>query len=88
LLQYDDDLWTIETEFVVAPFVVDFSGATLNRPSTVFQEFTGTDWEAWTQERKAMFGDDWGRVLTVLGEFEQLGIHLGDFKPGNITIRE
>jgi hypothetical protein len=52
LLRYDDELWVIETEFVVAPFVVDSAGATLDERSVVFRDFTDAEWQEWIEERE------------------------------------
>jgi hypothetical protein len=80
LLQYDDELWVVEMTIVRPPFVLDFAGASLDRP----HEFPKEVLEAWRLEKAEQFETRWPEVRRLIGAFEQYGIYLSDVKPGNI----
>ena len=82
LLRSDDELWTLEIEWVTPPFVLDFAGARLDEPPPYANdpEVMGP----WLAEKREQFGDRWPTVSGVLASFRRLGIYLSDVKPGNI----
>jgi len=43
LINFDDSLWIVEIQIVSPPFVLDFAGAALDRPSSVFAEMSEED---------------------------------------------
>lgn len=83
LLGFSDELCVIEMTFVSAPFVLDFAGATIDKPSAC-----QLDIEA--QQRVAeRFGDDWTTVVFMREQMKnKYGIYLNDVKPGNVTVRQ
>ncbi len=87
LINFDDSLWVVEIQIVSPPFVLDFAGASLERPSSVFAEMSEEDLDEWTEGRIELYGDDWPKVETLLAELRKRKIYLGDVKPGNITVR-
>ena len=80
IVDFDDDLWVVEMEIVVPPFVLDFASARLDAPIQYPDEVL-IEWE---QEKHEQYGENWGRAKAVLAEFRGLGIFLSDVKPGNI----
>lgn len=87
MIDSDDELWIVEMQIVSPPFIVDFAGASLDTRPRIFREMSEEDWAEWQEERIEMFGDDWPKVEAVMAELRKMGIHLGDVKPGNITLR-
>jgi hypothetical protein len=81
LLRYDDHLWAIEMTVVTRPFVLDFAGACLDRP-TEFSEEVLADWET---EKREQFGTRWPEVRRILSVLESYGIYMEDVTPGNIS---
>ena len=83
LIQSDDELWTLEIEWVHPPFVLDFAGAYLDRePPWADDEEV---YSAWLAEKREQFGDErWATVAGVLATFRRYGVYLADVKPGNI----
>lgn len=81
LLRHDDELWVLEMEVVVPPFVVDFVAASLDRrPEFPIEVERETE-----RNRRAMFGKNWSKVKSLMSGFARYGIYLSDVKPGNIT---
>lgn len=64
---------------VSTPFILDFVGATIDRPID-----RDEDWLAATMER---FGADWEIVKIAIMELEEHGVYLSDIHPGNIRCR-
>lgn len=83
LLQYDDDLLSIEMTTVSPPFCLDFGGAYLDRPP----DYSDEVWEDWRQEKSDAFEDNWPAVEEILAEFRYMGIYIADVNPGNIKFR-
>ena len=79
----DDDLWCIEMEIVSPPFVLDFAGAYLDKPP----DYPPDVMEAWTEEKREQYGDDWLWVQDIMRQMASVGVYLADVKPGNITLR-
>lgn len=77
-----DELMIVEIEVVSPPYVLDFAGAHLDRPS----EFPPEVLEEWEAEKREQFGSDWPEVQDLIYEFRALGIYLSDVKPGNIEL--
>lgn len=75
------DLWVIEMALVSPPFVLDFAGASLDKPSADFPPHVLRQWEA---EKREVFGDRWPLVRRVISEFRAMGIYLADVHRGNI----
>ena len=83
LVGSEDGLRILEMTIVERPFVLDFAGAHLDaRPA--FSEEIWADWEA---DKREKFEDRWPEVRRILDAFEELGVHLLDVSPSNITFR-
>jgi hypothetical protein len=84
LLNYREDLLTLELSYVRPPFALDFAGATLGSPPP------GFDFESvqWTQEKRAIYGAKWPEVSRLLDALRHLGIYYPDVHPGNIRVEE
>jgi hypothetical protein len=80
LLNYREDLLTLELSYVRPPFALDFAGATLGAPPP------GFDFESpqWIQEKRAIYGTKWPEVSRLLDALRHLGIYYPDVHPGNI----
>jgi hypothetical protein len=83
LINHHDELWVVEIEFVVPPFVVDF--ATAGVDSNPLDKYSPEQLEEWIESRKELFEDRWNQVKNILYGFREHGIYLVDLKPGNIT---
>ena len=83
LLASDDHLLALEMTVVKPPFVLDFAGAYLDWPP----EFSDEIWEEWERKNVEQFGEDWPMAKVILGELEDLGIHMHDPSPSNIRFR-
>ncbi len=83
LLRSDDAFLALEMTVVAPPFVLDFAGAWLDWPP----EFSDEIWEEWERKNKEQFGEDWPMAQIILGELEDLGIHMHDPSPSNICFR-
>ena len=79
LVSNHDQLRIIEMSVVSTPFILDFVGATIDRPFD-----RDEDWLATTIER---FGADWDIVKLAIMELEEHGVYLSDIHPGNIRCR-
>ena len=87
LINSDDALWIVEIQIVTPPFVLDFAGASLYRPSRIFAEMSEDDYLEWMESRIEMYGDEWPLVETLLAQLRRHKIFLTDVKPGNISLR-
>ncbi|MFO1001217.1 MAG: hypothetical protein U0936_12810 [Planctomycetaceae bacterium] len=75
-------------ELVTAPFVVDFTGATIGKRSSAFTDMSAEDLEEWEADKVEAYGEsDWELVRTVISCFRRVGIYLNDIHKGNIRIR-
>jgi hypothetical protein len=83
LIAFDDELRALEMTVVKPPFVLDFAGAYLDSAP----EFSDEIWEEWTRRSEEQFGADWPVARRILGELEDLGIHMHDPSPRNIRSR-
>ena len=81
LIRFDDNLWVVEITIVTRPFVLDFAGSYLDMPP----EFSDEIWEEWESEKMEQFENRWPIVQSLLGELENLGIHLLDVSPSNVA---
>lgn len=81
LMGHHPGLWVLEMTLVSPPFVLDFAGATLDRPSADFPRHVLRDWEA---EKRQIFGRRWPLVRKVISEFRRMGIYLADVHRRNI----
>jgi hypothetical protein len=83
LVGYDRQRQVIEMSIVAPPFLLDFAAATVDtRP-----DFTDDAMEAWWQEVKDNFGDDFEVVSDVFWGLQRLhGIWYWDLKPRNLQI--
>ncbi|TWT51608.1 hypothetical protein KOR42_34960 [Thalassoglobus neptunius] len=79
-LGYDDSLGIIEMEMVNPPYILDFAGASLDRPKDLTEE-QQIEWELENIDR---FGDSWDRVQTALAIFRRFKIYLYDLSLNNI----
>ncbi len=83
LIDHHDELWVIEMEFVVPPFVVDF--ATAGVDSNPLNKYSPEELDDWFESRRELFEDRWPQAKEILHEFRKHGIYLVDLKPGNIV---
>lgn len=83
LLRADDALLALEMTVVSAPYVLDFAGAWLDFPP----EFPEEVWQDWHRKNEEQFGADWPAAQAILGDLEDLGIHMLDPSPSNIRFR-
>ncbi len=83
LLDFDDELLALKITIVMPPFVLDFAAAYLDSAP----EFSDEIWEEWTRKNEEQFGSDWPMARRILGELQDLGIHMHDPSPGNIRFR-
>ena len=82
LLDFDDELLALSMTIVMPPFVLDFAGAYLDSAP----EFSEEIWEEWTRKNQEQFGADWLMARRILGELEDLGIHMHDPSPANAPL--
>ena len=87
LINSDDELWIVEIQIVTPPFVLDFAGASLDRPSQIFVEISEGDQQEWIQTLMEMYGDEWPLVDHSSPNFAGNKIFLTDVSPGNISLR-
>ncbi len=80
LIRCDDELLALEMTVVKPPFVLDFAGAYLDFPP----EFSDEIWEEWERKNAEQFGEDWPMAQMILGQLEDLGVHMHDPSPSNI----
>jgi len=89
MLDFHPELLVIEMQFVVPPFALDFSGATLDRPSAAVVDQTEEEFAEWEESRIEIYGpEDWEIVQRVMSCFRRIGVHLGDVHKGNIKLRD
>ncbi len=84
LVRADDELRVIEMSIVTRPFVLDFAGAHLDRPS----DFPKEIWAEWEAEKREQFGAHWPAAQRILAALEEHGIYMLDVSPGNIAFKE
>lgn len=68
---------------VTPPYVLDFAGAYLDFPPKFSEEV----WADWNRKNEEQFGGDWPAAQVILGELEDVGIHMLDPSPSNICFR-
>lgn len=83
LLRSDDRLLALEMTIVPPPFVLDFAGAWLDFPPRFSEEVMAE----WTRKNEEQFGEDWPMAKIILGDLEDMGIHMLDPTPSNIRFR-
>jgi len=83
LLAGDDELPAIEMTIVKPPWVLDFAGAWLDFPPRFSEEVMAE----WRRKNEEQFGEDWPMAQLVLGDLEDMGIHMLDPTPSNICFR-
>lgn len=89
MLDFHTELWVIEMQLVVVPFVLDFAGATLDKPSPTIAEQSEEDFAEWEADKIEAFGEeDWQSVTRLLSHFRRMGIYLSDVHKGNIRFRD
>jgi len=86
LVSYSDELWVLEIEFVVPPFVLDFASAGLDQ--NPLDKYTPEELEEWFDSREELFEEHWPAARSILYGFRKHGIFLVDLKPGNITFAD
>jgi len=84
LLNYREDLLTLELSYVRPPFALDFAGATLDSPPPRF-DFESAEW---VREKRALYGTRWPEVSRLLDALRHLGIYYPDVHLGNIRPEE
>ncbi|MBL8813988.1 MAG: hypothetical protein JNM43_27715 [Planctomycetaceae bacterium] len=88
MLECHPELWIIEMQLVVPPFVVDFTGATIGKQSSAFLDMSEEDYTEWRNEKIEAYGEsDWEQVEIVIRCFRRIGIYLNDVHKGNIRLR-
>lgn len=86
IIDFHDELLTIEMQIVSPPYVLDFASAYLDEfPPYENSEEIMAQWESDKQEQ---FEDKWPVVKQIIFGFRQYGIYLADVKPGNIVFKE
>jgi hypothetical protein len=80
LIAFDDELLALEMTVVKPPWVLDFAGAYLD----FAPEFSDEIWEEWTRKNEEQFGANWPTAQMILGDLQDLGIHMHDPSPNNI----
>ncbi len=80
LLRCDDALLALEMTVVMPPYVLDFAGAYVD----FAPEFSDEIWEEWTRKNEEQFGANWPAAQMILGDLQDLGIHMHDPSPSNI----
>jgi len=89
MLDFHPELLVIEMQLVVPPYALDFSGATLDRPSAATLDQTEDEFAEWEESRIEIYGaEDWEIVERVISCFRRIGIYLGDVHKGNIKLRD
>jgi hypothetical protein len=83
LLDTNDELLALKMAIVTPPFVLDFAGAYLD----LAPEFSDEIWEDWNRKNQEQFGADWPMAQIILGDLQDLGIHMHDPSPSNIRFR-
>jgi hypothetical protein len=86
LIDHHDELWIVEIEFVVPPFIVDF--ATAGVDADPLQKYSPEELEEWLESRRELFEDRWPTAMNILHGFREFGIYLVDLKPGNIMFAD
>ncbi len=86
LIDYHDELWVLEIEFVVPPFVLDF--ATAGVDVDPLEKYSSEELEEWLESRRELFEDRWPDANKLLHRFREHGIYLVDVKPGNIMFAD
>lgn len=69
---------------VTRPYVLDFGGAYLDEPP----QFSDEVMAEWYAEKKEPFGKRWPDALRILRALAELGIHVIDVNPNNISWRD
>lgn len=80
LLGWDDSLRVLKMTVVAPPHVLDCAGAWLDFPP----EFSDEIWADWTRKNEEQFGANWPTAQVILGDLQDLGIHMHDPSPSNI----
>ena len=83
LLASDDELLAIEMTIVKPPWVLDFAGAWLDFPPQFSEEVMAES----TRRNEEQFGGDWPMAQIILGDLEDMAIHMLDPTPSNICFR-
>jgi len=83
-LHHDDELWVIDMTVVKRPFVLDFAGATIDKPPDYSEEVLAE----WAEEKQEQFGPRWPDVQAILRSLQGHGIYLMDVNPGNIAFAD
>lgn len=84
LIDYDDELQALCMTVVIRPYVLDFGGAYLEEPPQFSDEVIAE----WYAEKKEQFGKRWPDTLRILRALAELGIHVIDVNPNNISWRD
>jgi len=84
LVDFDDSLQILCITIVTRPYVLDFGGAFLDEAP----QFSDEVMAEWYAEKKEQFGKRWPDALRVLRALADLGIHVIDVNPNNISWRD
>jgi hypothetical protein len=82
-----DELWVLEMTVVMAPYILDFAGAYLDkRPPYAYDEEIMENWEEAGREQ---FGDEgWSTAKSVMAVFAGMGIYLNDVHNRNLIFAD
>jgi hypothetical protein len=84
LLSFNDHFRAIEMTIVKKPFILDFAGASLDRPPS-FPKNVMLEWE---RENRNRFGPRRNAVENLIRAFRDLDIYLLDISPNNVAFRD
>lgn len=80
LINVDDELAVLEMTIVSPPFILDFSGAYIDRRPPFDDEAL----LEWYSEKEEMFGARWEIVDSALSKLKRHGVYLSDIHPRNV----
>lgn len=82
LIGFHARLKVIEMKIVRPPFLLDFGKVYLDSPPPYWND--GEIMANWHAEGRENFGEQWSKVLSLIGALQKYGIWYVDPKPGNI----
>jgi hypothetical protein len=81
LIDYNDDLWTIEMDFITkSPYIIDFAKVRIDRPPDFSNEVLAYQDET----GRELFQHHWSAVQRLLASLESIGIYYLDPQLDNI----
>jgi len=81
LINFNDDLWTIEMDFITkSPYIIDFAKVRIDRPPDFSEEVLAYQNETGCE----LFQHHWPEVQRLLASLESIGIYYLDPQLDNI----